>query len=113
MKAKRTFSPEEKLAILKEAAEKGVKATLDRHGIYPVTYYEWRNKFQELGEDGLKRGVTAPQLKRIRELEKENKKLKEIIAEKELESKLKDELLKKKLALEKKKSSQHATSHKA
>jgi len=42
-------------------------------------------------------------LKRIRELEKENKMLKELIVDKELEGKLKDELLKKKYALEKKK----------
>jgi putative transposase len=41
-------------------------------------------------------------LKEIRRLEKENAVLKEIIAEKELESRFKDELLKKKLALSKK-----------
>jgi putative transposase len=49
--------------------------------------------------------MTPEQLKRIRELEKENKLLKEIVIQKELESKLKDELLKKKWALEKKKNS--------
>jgi putative transposase len=44
------------------------------------------------------------QLKRIRELEKENKTLKEIIIEKELEGKLKDELLKRNLPWRKKRS---------
>jgi putative transposase len=45
--------------------------------------------------------MTKPQLKRIRHLEKENQMLKELVAEKELEGRLKDELLKKKYALEK------------
>jgi putative transposase len=56
-----------------------------------------------MGEEGFSHGMTPDQLKRIRELEKENKLLKEIVIQKELEGKLKDELLKKKLALEKKK----------
>jgi len=28
-----------KLKILKEVSENSVKATLDKHGIYPATYY--------------------------------------------------------------------------
>jgi putative transposase len=46
--------------------------------------------------------MTPKHLKRIRELEKENLALKQLVAEKELENKLKGELLKKKQALEKK-----------
>jgi putative transposase len=56
-----------------------------------------------MGEEGFAHGMTPDQLKRIKELEKENKALKEIIIQKALESQLKDELLKKKFALEKKK----------
>jgi putative transposase len=56
-----------------------------------------------MGHEGLEHGMTKEYLKRIRELEKENLKLKEIVAEKELEGKLKDDLLKKKWALEKRK----------
>ncbi|MFV0247884.1 MAG: transposase [Tenacibaculum sp.] len=41
MKTKRAFSTEEKLSILREAPENGVKPTLDKHGIYPATYYSW------------------------------------------------------------------------
>lgn len=58
-----------------------------------------------MGEEGFAQGITPQQLKRIRELEKENKDLKEIVIQKELEGKLKDELLKKKFALEKRKKS--------
>ncbi len=103
MNAKRTFTKEEKLSILKEASENGVKTTLEKYGIYPASYYSWRKKFREMGEEGLNHGMTKEYLKRIRELEKENSKLKEIVAEKELEGRLKDELLKKKWALEKRK----------
>ena len=101
--SKRTFSKEEKLSVLKEATEKGVNKTLKKHGIYPATYYLWKEKLSSMGEEGLDYGMTKAHLKRIRQLEKENRLLKELVAEKELEGKLKDELLKKKYALRKKK----------
>jgi putative transposase len=102
---KRTFTTEEKLKIIKEASEQGVKPTLEKYNIFPASYYSWKKKFETMGAEGFSHGMTPEQLKRIRELEKENKTLKEIIIEKELEGKLKDELLKKKFALEKKKKS--------
>ena len=102
---KRIFTKEEKLKIIKEASEQGVKPTLEKHNIYPASYYAWKKKFQTMGEEGFTHGITPEQLKRIRELEKENKALRELVVEKELEGKLKDELLKKKFALEKKRNS--------
>jgi len=102
---KRTFTKEEKLKIIKEASEQGVKVTLEKYAVYPVSYYSWKKKFETMGEEGFAHGITPNQLKRIRELEKENKLLKDIVVQKELESKLKDELLKKKFALEKKRNS--------
>jgi putative transposase len=102
---KRDFTLEQKLAILKEASENGVSLTLKKHGVFPATYYQWKKKFETMGVEGFRHGMTPGQLKRIRELEKENQLLKEIIVEKELEGKLKDELLKKKFALEKRKNS--------
>lgn len=98
----RKFTTEEKLTLLEEASEKGVTSTLEKHGIYPATYYAWKKKFESMGVEGFERGMTPEHQKRIRVLEKENKLLKELIAEKELEGKLKDELLKKKFALERK-----------
>lgn|SRR5665647_882073 len=102
---KRTFTKEEKLKIIKEASEQGVKATLEKYNIFPASYYSWKKKFQTMGEEGFAHGITPEQIKRIRELEKENRVLKEIVIQKELEGKLKDELLKKKFALEKKRNS--------
>ena len=101
MKGKRTFTKSEKLAILKEASEQGVKVTLDKYSIYPATYYSWRKKFKEMGEVGLDHGMNKQHLQRIRDLEKENQQLKEIVAEKELIVRI-HEGVKKRWALEKK-----------
>jgi len=100
---KRKFTTEEKLKIIKEASEQGVKLTLEKYSVFPASYYAWKKKMDTMGEGGFSHGMTPDQLKRIRELEKENKLLKEIVIQKELEGKLKDELLKKKWVLEKKK----------
>ena len=101
MSEKRTFTKQEKLAILKEASEQGVNFTLEKHAIYPATYYSWRKKFKEMGEIGLDHGMNKGHLKRIRALEKENQQLKELVAEKELLVRMYQEI-KKKWALEKK-----------
>ena len=101
MKQKRTFKKSEKLAILKEASEQGVKITIEKHGIYPATYYSWRKKFKEMGEMGLDHGMNQDHLNRIRKLEKENQQLKELVAEKELVVRMHEEI-KKRWALEKK-----------
>ena len=103
MTMKRKFTKEEKLQIIKEASEQGVKATLEKYGIYPASYYSWKSKLEQMGEEGFHHGMTPQHLKRIRELEKENNVLKQLLAEKELDNKMKGDLLKKKWALEKKK----------
>ena len=55
-----------------------------------------QKKYQSLGAEGLAHGANADRLKEVKRLRKENEMLKQIIAEKELEGKLKDELIKKK-----------------
>lgn len=95
-RTKRTFSKEEKVSILKEAETKGVNITLEKYGIYPATYYSWREKFDQMGEEGFKHGMTRKHQKELRRLEKENAMLKKIVAEKELEVQLQQELVKKK-----------------
>lgn len=86
----------EKLKILKEAGLQGVRETLEKYGVYPATYYSWKRKFEQMGEEGFAHGMTKARLQKISELEQEVDLLKQLLAEKELESKLKDELLKKK-----------------
>lgn len=100
---KRKFTKEQKLEILKEASEQGVTKTLEKHGIYPATYYSWKKKFELMGEAGFRHGMTPAHIKEIKRLEKENSTLKQLLAEKELEGHLKDEMLKKKFAWARKK----------
>lgn len=87
---------EEKLKIIKEASLHGVRETLNKYGVYPATYYSWKRKFEEMGEEGFAHGMTKERLQKIKELEQEVDLLKQLLAEKELESRLKDEMLKKK-----------------
>ncbi len=72
MKKKR-FSEEQIIAVLKEA-EAGAKV-LDlcrKHGISDATFYNWKAKYA---------GMTVAELRRLRELEGENAKLKRIVAD--------------------------------
>ncbi len=47
-----------------------------------------------MGEQGLDYGITKQHFKRIKELEKENTKLKEVVADKELEVRMHEEIKK-------------------
>ncbi len=98
MTNKRTFTKEEKLQILKEVEQNGVKSTLEKFGIYPASYYSWKKKFEQMGELGFRHGMTPAHIKEIKRLEKENELLKKLLAEKEVEGHLKNEMLKKKYA---------------
>ncbi|MBW6492942.1 MAG: transposase, partial [Lentimicrobium sp.] len=65
---KRKFSTEMKLQIIKEASEQGVTSTLEKHGIYPATFYSWKKKFDTMGEEGFRHGITPAQIKEIKRL---------------------------------------------
>lgn len=95
-KGSKKFTKAEKLKIIKEAQSKGVKVTLDKYDLYPATYYYWKRKLTVYGEVGLDHKRSKDLGKALSKLEKENEQLKILLAEKELEAKLKDELLKKK-----------------
>jgi putative transposase len=80
---KKRFSEEQIIAVLKEA-EAGAKV-LDlcrKHGISDATFYNWKAKYA---------GMTVADVRRLRELESENSKLKRIVADQQLDiSALKD-----------------------
>ena len=95
-KGTKKFTKKEKLAIIAEAGKKGVKVTLAKYDLYPATYYYWKKKLLVHGEQGLGHRTLKKQSLEIKRLEKENESLKILLGEKELENKLKDELLKKK-----------------
>lgn len=94
---KRTWSIEQKVSIIKEAETLGVVETCRKHGIYPTLYYDWKKKFDLGGEAALQPGYRKREQRDMKKLEKENERLKKLLAEKELEVQMKTELLKKKM----------------
>ncbi len=91
-------SPQEKEKILLDIQRLGVTVGCRKHGVAKTQYYDWLEKYNAHGIEGLedRRGKNMDAM--IKKLEKENRMLKELLAEKDLESKMKDELLKKKIA---------------
>jgi putative transposase len=81
------FSEEQIIAILKEA-EGGAKVAelCRRHGISDATFYTWRSKYG---------GLEVSEMRRLRQLEEENRRLKSIVADQALDiGALKDVLAK-------------------
>ena len=95
MNTKRRWTAEEKLAILQEAEEFGVTATIRKHGVYSKTFYEWKDRYERQGLSGLQPVRQQRVDPHLKELQDENRRLKELLAEKELALRIKDDLLKK------------------
>ena len=95
-KGTKKWTKKEKLSILSESQKNGVKQTLSKYDIYPGTFYYWKKRLADLGEQGMDHGSSKAKNAEIRALEKENAMLKQLLAEEKLEGKLKNELLKKK-----------------
>ena len=87
MKQKR-FSEEQIVQILKEAeASKSISEVCRKHGIADVTFYRWRAKYS---------GMEVPELRRMKALEDENAKLKNLLADQMLDNRALKEALAKK-----------------
>jgi len=88
MKRKR-FKEEQIVSILREAQTSGaaISDVCRKHGISEPTYYAWRRKYESMSES---------EVRRLRELEKENGRLKRLVAERDLEIDAMKELVSKK-----------------
>lgn len=84
---KARFSEEQIINILKEGEAGGkVSELCRRHGISDATFYTWRKKYG---------GLEVSEMRRLRQLEEENRRLKSIVADQALDLRaLKDVLAK-------------------
>jgi putative transposase len=80
------FSQEQIIRILEqvETGQTTIQALCRQHNISEVTFYRWRKKYA---------GMSVPQAHRLKELKKENTRLKRLLAERDLELDAVKELL--------------------
>ena len=85
---RKRHSEEQIIGVLKES-EAGAKTEelCRRHGISQTTFYKWKAKFG---------GMEVSDAKRLRTLEDENRRLKQLVADQALDAVVLKELLKKK-----------------
>jgi putative transposase len=73
---KTRFTEEQMVTILREADERPVPEVAKKHGVSAPTIYAWRKHF----------GTLEPvDVKRLRQLEQENGRLKKMVADRDLE----------------------------
>ena len=85
---KSRYTDSQIIAILKQAeAGTPVSELCREHGMSDATFYKWRSKFG---------GMDASLMKRMKELEEENRRLKKMYAETKLEAEIVKEAMAKK-----------------
>jgi putative transposase len=86
---KTRFTESQILALLKEVASgKTVSEVCRKHGVSDATYYLWRKKYD---------GMSDSELKRLRQLEEENRRLKHMYAELSIDHHILKDIVEKKL----------------
>ena len=84
---KTRFSEEQMVKILREADKSPVSEVAKKHGVSDVTIYAWRKRFGQL---------EAVDVKRLRQLEAENARLKKVLAERVMDIEILKEVAAKK-----------------
>lgn len=73
---KTRFTDEQMVAIIRETDRDPVAAVAKRHGVSEQTIYSWQKRFG---------GFQADDVRRLKQLEQENVRLKKLVAERDLE----------------------------
>jgi transposase-like protein len=84
---KTRFTEEQMVTILREADTRPVPEVAKKHGISAQTLYAWRKHFG---------GLEPADVKRLRQLEHENQRLKTMVADRDLEIDVLKEITRKK-----------------
>jgi putative transposase len=84
---KTRFTDEQMVKILREADHTPVSEVAKKHGVSTATIYAWRKRFGQL---------EALDVKRLRQLEQENARLKRLVAERDLDIQILKEVAAKK-----------------
>ena len=88
MKASK-FSEAQKAFILKQGSDGMPVADICRKaGISPATYFNWKKRYE---------GMQPPEMRRLKQLEDENAKLKKIVADLSLDRKMLQDVMRRKL----------------
>jgi putative transposase len=74
---KSRFTDEQKISILQQAVPGKIRELCRKHGITEQTFYRWRGKYD---------GVQVSDVKRLRGLEDENRRLKKLVADLSLDN---------------------------
>lgn len=86
---------EEKLEILKLSEAIGIVEACRQRQVSTGTFYSWKKKFEHQGEAGLKVNYQVKS-KELKQAEEENRLLRKLLSDKEIELEVQRELLKKK-----------------
>lgn len=85
----------QKLEILSSSEAIGIVETCRKYGVSTGTFYNWKKKYDHKGEAGLKVTYNTKS-KELKEAEEENRVLRKLLSDKEIELEVQRELLKKK-----------------
>jgi putative transposase len=97
-KHRKSWSQPEKLQIINFYREKGIGAASAEFDVSSTTIYNWEKVLALNGEQGLENAKKTDQALAIKRLEREIRELRNIVADNALEIRIKDEIIKKKLA---------------
>jgi len=95
-KHRKSWSASEKLEIINYTKAHGITKAVREYGVSNASIYKWQERYAKDGLAGLERSNKANlESEEMRKLRRENQQLKELVAEKELLLRIKEELLKK------------------